>query len=128
MGIGERIKQVRTTLGLSGERFGELCGVTKGMVSQWEKELSTPPADRLIELRRIARKRYSVDFSLDWIYTGELSSATEIDLALSEQDRQRWYRLGRALAEPLVDSATDDRNPRQSEKSDAIKRGLRHSK
>jgi transcriptional regulator with XRE-family HTH domain len=128
MGIGERIKLLRTTLGLSGERFGELCGVTKGMVSQWEKELSTPPADRLIELRRVARKRYSVDFSLDWVYTGELSSATEIELALSGQDRQRWYRLGRALAEPIVDSATDDRNPRQSENSDAIKRDLRHLK
>jgi transcriptional regulator with XRE-family HTH domain len=128
MGIGERIKQLRTKLGLSGERFGELCGVTKGMVSQWEKELSTPSADRLIELRRIARKRYSMDFSLDWIYTGELSSATEIELALSVQDRQRWYRLGRALAEPLVDSSTDERNPGQSERSDAIKRDLRRSK
>lgn len=52
MTIGARLRQLRIRNKLSGEKFGELCGVTKGMVSQWESDLITPPTDRLIELRK----------------------------------------------------------------------------
>lgn len=52
MSIGARLRQIRLRNNLSGEKFGELCGVTKGMVSQWESDLITPPTDRLIELRK----------------------------------------------------------------------------
>lgn len=34
--LGIRIKQLRKSKGLSQEKLGELVGVTKGAVSQWE--------------------------------------------------------------------------------------------
>lgn len=65
MSIGARIRQLREQNGLSGEKFGEICGVTKGMVSQWESDTSTPPTDRLVELRK------RLVFSMDWLINGD---------------------------------------------------------
>lgn len=65
MSIGARIRQLREQNKLSGEKFGELCGVTKGMVSQWESDTSTPSTDRLIELRK------HLVFSMDWLISGD---------------------------------------------------------
>lgn len=42
MSIGARIRQLRQANGLSGEKFGDLCGVTKGLISQWESDLARP--------------------------------------------------------------------------------------
>lgn len=61
MSIGTKLRQLRTSHGLSQERFGELCGVTKGMVSQWELDIVTPPTDRLLELHK------KLPFSFDWL-------------------------------------------------------------
>lgn len=65
MTIGARIRQLREKHGLSGEKFGALCGVTKGMVSHWESDTSDPTVDRLIELRK------HLNFSLDWLINGD---------------------------------------------------------
>lgn len=65
MSIGARLRQLRKANGLSGEKLGELCGVTKGMVSQWESDLVTPPTDRLLELHK------HIAFSFDWLLQGE---------------------------------------------------------
>jgi len=64
MSIGGRFRQLRQHLDLSGEQMGELMGVTKGMVSQWESDSTTPPADRLIALAQ------QHPFSLDWLLRG----------------------------------------------------------
>lgn len=69
-------------------------GVTKGMVSQWENDTVTPPMDRLIELRK------NIDFSFDWLLTGQLSTASKIDQHLSVAQRRVWYQVGNSLAEP----------------------------
>ena len=61
MDIGTKLRQLRKANNLSGEKFGELCGVTKGMVSQWESGVITPPTDRLLELRK------HLVFSFDWL-------------------------------------------------------------
>lgn len=94
MTIGARVRQLRQQHKLSQEKFGELCGVTKGMVSQWESDIVTPPIDRLVELNR------QLDFSFDWILKGKISVGAEIERHLSVQQKQAWYRVGRALAEP----------------------------
>lgn len=65
MSIGARIRQLRTKNNLTGDEFGELCGVTKGMVSQWESDLVTPTTDRLLELHK------KLAFSFDWLLNGE---------------------------------------------------------
>lgn len=65
MDIGTRFRQLRTHFKLSGEKVGAICGVTKGMVSQWESNISSPPTERLLALR----EKYP--FSLDWLLTGD---------------------------------------------------------
>jgi transcriptional regulator with XRE-family HTH domain len=50
---------------LSGDKFGELCGVTRGAVSQWETNLTKPTIENLIKLRS---NHY---FSIDWVLTGD---------------------------------------------------------
>lgn len=70
MSIGARLRELRKQNELSQERFGELCDVSKGMVSQWEANLTTPPSDRLIELRK------HLSFSVDWVLTGEIQDYT----------------------------------------------------
>lgn len=65
MSIGSRLRQLRKANNLSGDKFGELCGVTKGMVSQWESDAVTPATDRLLELHR------HLNFSFDWLLNGK---------------------------------------------------------
>lgn len=80
MSIGSRLRQLRQANKMSGQTFGEMCGVTKGMVSQWESDMSIPPVDRLIELHK------RLDFSFDWLLngaeTGSGSTYTTADRSL----------------------------------------------
>lgn len=80
MSIGSRLRQLRKANKLSGEKFGELCGVTKGAVSQWESDQVAPPTDRLLELRT------HLPFSFDWLLDGEGSPViyTTTDPTLAE--------------------------------------------
>lgn len=94
MSIGTRFRQLRLKAAFSQEKIGELVGVTKGMVSQWENNTVTVPMDRLIELHK------HLDFSFDWLLTGEISTAAKIEQQLSVQQRRVWYQVGNSLAEP----------------------------
>lgn len=64
MTIGARLRQLRNKNKLSQEDIGDICGVSKAMVSQWESDLVTPPTDRLISLHK------EVNFSADWLLFG----------------------------------------------------------
>lgn len=70
MTIGTRLRHIRTSHSLSQEKLGELCGVTKGMVSQWELDIVTPPTDRLLEIHK------HMKFSFDWLLNGGDSATT----------------------------------------------------
>jgi transcriptional regulator with XRE-family HTH domain len=94
MSIGERIRQLRESHDMSGEAFGELCGLSKGSISQWENNDVIPPVSRLLLLKE------HLDFSIDYIYTGKISIADEISQRLGVKERQAWYRAGNSLAEP----------------------------
>lgn len=94
MSIGARLRQLRKSMNLSGEEFGEILGVSKGAISQWENNDVTPPTDKMVELQK------RITFSLDWLYTGRYSTAEEISRKLGASERATWYRLGRSLAEP----------------------------
>jgi transcriptional regulator with XRE-family HTH domain len=96
MSIGVRVRQLRESHNLSGEKFGELCGVSKGAVSQWENDTQTPPIDKLLLLK--THKKFS-DISLNWIYTGEISKADMIAQSLGVKERAQWYRIGNSLSE-----------------------------
>jgi transcriptional regulator with XRE-family HTH domain len=95
MSVGARIRQLRNSLGLSGERFGELMGVSKGMVSQWESDDGIPSTERLMLLRK------HVDFSLDWLLFGVIDkyaslSKDALDFAAEwealDPDRRSAYK------------------------------------
>lgn len=86
MSIGARIRQLRERNGLSGEKFGELCGVTKGMVSQWESDTSTPPTERLIELRK------HFLFSLDWLINGDKIDNKIMSVCIAMQDMPEYKK------------------------------------
>ena len=91
MTIGTRIRQLRERNTLSQEKFGDLCGVSKASVSQWEIGIATPPTDRLIALRK------HLEFSFDWLIVGEIDS----NFALTRSSIQKLI----AVAQPLPDSA-----------------------
>ena len=48
--IGSRIKKARKTLGITQEQFGKLAGVSKGAVSQWENDLTSPDLKAVMAL------------------------------------------------------------------------------
>jgi phage repressor protein C with HTH and peptisase S24 domain len=50
---GERIRQLRTALGLTGEAFGQGIGITKGSVSSWENNTRFPDGPSLIALQYV---------------------------------------------------------------------------
>jgi len=63
MTIGARFRQLRLAQTKTQEEMGALCGVTKGMVSQWESDQGIPGTDRLLALRE------TIEFSIDWLLT-----------------------------------------------------------
>lgn len=63
--MGPRLVQLRRRYRLNQSQLGELCGVTKAAVSQWETGVSTPEIEKLVRLRS------KLDFSLDWLIAGE---------------------------------------------------------
>ncbi|MEO7465342.1 MAG: helix-turn-helix transcriptional regulator [Nitrosospira sp.] len=86
--MGPRLIQLRRRYKLNQSRLGELCGVTKAAVSQWETGVSTPEIKKLIELRS------KLLFSLDWLITGEgeLNDSNPSDVADPEERRQDTRR------------------------------------
>ncbi len=53
--VGKIIREARKRLGLSQEKLGELVGVTRSAVNQWESGKTTPESDKLPELARILK-------------------------------------------------------------------------
>lgn len=101
MSIGARFRQLRQHLKLSGEQIGEICGVTKGMVSQWESDTVTPPTDRLIAL---AEKH---NFSMDWILL-EKGAMIPDGLYVSDPKLIAACQLMEPMSEYAKDAAVKD--------------------
>ena len=62
--VGARIRQARERKGLSQEALAELLNVTKGLVSQYETGLTSPPSKRFSQLAEV------LGVSADWLLTG----------------------------------------------------------
>ena len=63
--IGKRIRELRTTLRLTQDQFGNKIGVKNGVVSAWEKGAAPVPEGRI----RIIRDEYNAN--MEWILKGE---------------------------------------------------------
>jgi len=73
----DRIKQARAARGYSGEQLAELCGVTKGTVSQWESGKTSPTKNNM----PLALAALRVDEN--WLRTG---SDPQPDFVLLNED------------------------------------------
>ena len=78
MTLGTRLIQLRLANDFSQEKVGDICGVTKSAVSQWESDSTIPETSKLLLLRE------RIEFSLDWLLTGE--SATIMELSKPVRD------------------------------------------
>lgn len=76
MTIGQRIKTLRERVKLTQDKFAELCEATKGAVSQWEKNTTTPKTQNLIMLRDALLKKMKIRVSIDWILFGDAPYTT----------------------------------------------------
>lgn len=88
MNMGPRLIELRRKYKLSQTQLGEICGVSKAAVSQWETGVSTP------EIRKLLIIRSKLAFSFDWLITGE----GEIDsdfISAGKERRQRTRRDSR---------------------------------
>lgn len=63
MGLGNNILKLRKKLQLSQEKLGELVGVTRQTISNWELNETVPDAKQLISLSKILQ--VSIDALVD---------------------------------------------------------------
>lgn len=94
--IKERIKKLRKDNKLTQDRFGELCGVTKSAVSQWESGGTAPDPAKLLLLRD------HLAFSIDYILTGKPdynAASNQLPLAAKEQSPYFSRPLVQQIAE-----------------------------
>ncbi len=50
MNFANRLKEIRTTNGVSQEKLAKQINVTQGMISQWEKGLCEPTATNICKI------------------------------------------------------------------------------
>lgn len=100
--MGPRLIQLRRKYKLSQSKLGELCGVSKAAVCQWETGGSMPEIKKLLELRS------QLDFSLDWLLTGEGNPPLS-DLAVAPQAEERRFAQRRITHRRLFDRRHFDR-------------------
>lgn len=70
----KRIKATRRALGVAVKQITELTGISKAAWSNYENGVSRPNIEDAIRFKEV------FNISLDWVYTGELSSVP-FDLA-----------------------------------------------
>lgn len=100
--MGERVKELRKALGLSGEKFGERIGVKKSAISKIEGGTVGLSESNILAICR------EFDVNEEWLRTGEgemfvtLDRETEIakltKQLLAEEDESFKNRLISALA------------------------------
>jgi transcriptional regulator with XRE-family HTH domain len=100
--MGPRLIQLRRRYKLSQARLGELCGVSKAAVSQWETGGAMPEIKKLLELRT------QLDFSLDWLLTGEGGPPSQEQANASHPEERRHYER-RAMHRRTFDRRHSDR-------------------
>ncbi len=76
-GLGRRIKELRIKAGLTQKDLAEYLEMTPTNISDYEREVATPPIKSLIKLAKI------LNTTIDWLATGE-GSSDKIDISLTE--------------------------------------------
>lgn len=71
MEIASRIKELRSSIGLSQDELASKIKVSRGNVGDWERGKAKPGADALISLSSFFK------VSIDWLLTGKEYSTTQ---------------------------------------------------
>lgn len=91
--LGERIKNIRESLNLTGEEFGKKLNVTKVAVSNWENNNRKPDADMLIKIAELG------NVTTDYL----LARTNEKKSIISEEDITVTRTETENLAEDFLD-------------------------
>lgn len=59
MTAGERMKEIRKVTGLSQQKFGDLYGIPKRTIQNWENGVNEPPEYVLRMLTRIVKEDFN---------------------------------------------------------------------
>jgi len=95
MSTGKRLRELRETNRLNQETIGEYCGVSKGMVSQWENDIVVPPVERMMLLRK------KIYFQLDWLYCEDGEFRPDIDALRQVAQSLPIYAVAKLTKEGL---------------------------
>lgn len=94
--LGERIRLVREDKKLQQKELAELIDVkSAGVISNWERDLNKPDAEKIIKLCEVLK--VSVSYLLDYY------GSSGFETTLSEQDHIKKYRALEAHGKEMVD-------------------------
>ena len=78
MNLGDRIQQSRKKAQLSQERLGDMVGVTRQTISNWELNITTPDANQLLALSK------ALQISMDALMENDIQHLIEQKVTVVE--------------------------------------------
>ena len=94
--IGQRIKSIRTKKGMTLEEFGALFSAGKGLVSRWERGISTPNPERIKAISKVG------DTSVEYILHGTMNEYIESLIDKLQMDLSTDKNLSNAVIPFIV--------------------------
>ncbi|MBQ5333359.1 MAG: helix-turn-helix transcriptional regulator [Oscillospiraceae bacterium] len=99
MSLGERIRKARDSKGLKQSELAELIEVkSAGVISNWEKDINKPDADKIIKLCEVLG--ISASYLLDYY-------GNSISVSIEEQEHIKKYRSLDPYGQKAVTSVLD---------------------
>ena len=99
MSLGERIRKARDSKGLKQSELAELIEVkSAGVISNWEKDINKPDADKIIKLCEVLG--ISASYLLDYY-------GNSISVSIEEQEHIKKYRTLDPYGKKAVTSVLD---------------------
>ena len=87
--VGQRIKNIRLSKGMTLEEFGKIFNATKGNVLKWEKGQSLPNPDRLKWTRLIKNK----DTTKDYCTTHDVETSKNYFVTHTINTKKEFYNV-----------------------------------
>ena len=110
MSLGERIRKARDSKGLKQSELAELIEVkSAGVISNWEKDINKPDADKIIKLCEVLG--ISASYLLDYY-------GNSISVSIEEQEHIKKYRTLDEHGKKIVDIVTDVECERMTEQKE----------
>ena len=113
MSLGERIRIARDAKGLKQSELAEMIEVkSAGVISNWEKDINKPDADKIIKLCEVLE--ISASYLLDYY-------GNTLNVSLEEQKHIKKYRALDEHGKDMVDTVLDKQYSRCAEEASRIK-------